>query len=102
MDRQEGKRVAKDAGMPTGAKVAIGAVAAAVVLLVAGYMALCFQVSGSGTFLPNSAIAGVDVGGLTQGQAAEALREKLPPRLAELSVPFLCAGTEYSLSLIHI
>ena len=61
MDRQEGKRVAKDAGMPTGAKVAIGVVATAVVLLVAGYMALCFQVSGSGTFLPNSAIAGVDV-----------------------------------------
>ena len=98
MEHQEGKRVAKPAGMATGAKAAIGVAAAAAVLLVAGYVALCFRVSGSGTFLPNSAIAGVDVGGMTQGEAAQALREGLPPRLAELSVPFMCAGTEYSLS----
>ena len=98
MEHREGKRLAKSAGMSGGAKAAIAAAVIAAALLAGGYGALCLYVDRAATFLPNSAIAGVAVGGMTQGEAAEALQTGLPARLAELSVPFLCGATEYAVS----
>lgn len=99
MDRQpEGKRVAQGSSMSGGAKAAIAAAVAAAVLLVGGYTALSVYVSRSDTFLPNTAIAGVPVGGMTQTQAVQTLEQQLPARLAQLSAPFLCGGKEYAVS----
>jgi len=98
MDRQEGKRVSKKYGMSRGAKAAIVIAIVSAVALAAGYTALCVHVDRAGVFLPNTGIAGVDVSGMTQAQAAALLQQRLPERLSELSVSFLCGGEEYAVS----
>ena len=96
MAQTEGKHTAQ-AKKPAGGKIALIAVLVVVVALAAGYLGLC-AAAGSGTFLPNTTIAGVDVGGQTQEQAVETLKTQLPERLSQLSVPFTCEGKEFTIS----
>ena len=51
MDNTEGKRVMPKNGMPKGAKIAVIVIAAVLVLLVGGYLALCGYVSSSDRIL---------------------------------------------------
>ncbi len=94
MAQTEGKR-ATTGGKPAGGKIALIVVLAVVVLLAAGYLILC-AMAGSGTFLPNTTIAGVDVGGRTVEEATTLLEEQVPQRLAQLSATFTCNGNEYT------
>ena len=96
MAQTEGKHTAQ-AKKPAGGKIALIAILVVVVALAAGYLGLC-AAAGSGTVLPNTTIAGVDVGGQTQEQAAETLKTQLPDRLSQLSVPFTCEGKEFTIS----
>ena len=97
MAQTAGKRTAQRAAKPHGGRIALIVVLAAAVVLAAGYLGLC-AAAGSGVFLPNTAIAGVDVSGQTQEQAAETLKAQLPDRLAQLSVPFTCAEQDWTIS----
>ncbi len=75
MDNTEGKRVMPKNGMPKGAKIAVIVIAAVLVLLVGGYLALCGYVSSSDRILPGtSADVGGDLSGMTRNQAEEAVR----------------------------
>ena len=56
----EGKRVDTSGNKPGKKKVILIVIAAVVVLLAAGYLGLCAW-AGSGTFWPNTTIAGVNV-----------------------------------------
>ena len=67
-----------------------------VVVLVGGYLILC-AAAGSGTFLPNTTIAGIDLSGQTREQALDTLKTQLPDRLSQLSVPFVCQGQEFTI-----
>ena len=68
----EGNRVKKEAGRG-GAKIGIIAALAAVTILAAGYLGLSAWVGSSGRILPNVTVSGVDVSGMTPGQANDAL-----------------------------
>ena len=72
MDHQGGKRVIKGDRKPRGAKAALIVILVLAAALIAGYVGLCAYVDRAGTFLPNTAIAGVDVGGMTQAEASSA------------------------------
>ena len=61
MDNTEGKRVMPKNGMPKGAKIAVIVIAAVLVLLVGGYLALCGYVSSSDRILPGTS---ADVGAI--------------------------------------
>ena len=98
MDHQGGKRVIKGDRKPRGAKAALIVILVLAAALIAGYVGLCAYVDRAGTFLPNTAIAGVDVGGMTQAEASSALAGQLPGRLSQLSASFLCGGAEYAVS----
>lgn len=105
MERQQGKRTApssergkrqeKDARK--GGKAPI---IAAVVLIAAaaGYGGFSYAVSSSGKLLPNTTISGVDVGGLTQNEAAQKLERELPGKLAQLSAGFTCGGQTFTVT----
>ena len=98
MDHQGGKRVIKGDRTPRGAKADLIVILVLAAVLIAGYVGLCAYVDRAGTFLPNTAIAGVDVGGMTQAEASSALAGQLPGRLSQLSASFLCGGAEYAVS----
>ena len=98
MDHQGGKRVIKGDRKPRGAKAVLIVILVLAAVLIAGYVGLCAYVDRAGTFLPNTAIAGVDVGGMTQAEASSALAGQLPGRLSQLSASFLCGGAEYAVS----
>ena len=95
MAQTAGKRSAQ-AEKPKGGKIALIAALAVVVVLVGGYLILC-AAAGSGTFLPNTTIAGVDLSGQTREQALDTLKTQLPDRLSQLSVPFVCQGQEFTI-----
>ena len=69
-----GKRAAGGAG--GGAKVAVGALAALVLLGAGGYLGLCAYASGSDTIYPGVRANGVDLGGMTEAQAEAYIRQE--------------------------
>lgn len=95
MAQTAGKRTAQ-AEKPKGGKIALIVALAVVVILIGGYLILC-AAAGSGTFLPNTTVAGIDLGGQTQEQALDTLKTQLPDRLSQLSVPFVCEGQEFTI-----
>ena len=95
MAQTEGKRTTR-AKLPRGGRIALIVVLAVAAALMAGYLGLC-AAAGSGTFLPNTTIAGVPVGGQSQEQAVQNLTAQLPDRLSQLSVSFTCEGKEFTI-----
>ena len=105
MERQQGKRTApssergkrQEKNARKGGKAPI---IAAVVLIAAaaGYGGFSYAVSSSGRLLPNTTISGVDVGGLTQDEAAQKLERELPGKLAQLSAGFTCGGQTFTVT----
>ena len=95
MAQAAGKRAAQ-AKKPQGGTLALIIVLIAAAALIAGYLILC-AVAGSGTFLPNTTIGGVNVGGRTQEEAFSLLEDALPQRLSELTVPFTCEGYDWAI-----
>jgi vancomycin resistance protein YoaR len=55
-------------------------------ILLAGYLAVCGVAYGSRTFFPNSQLSGVELGGLTAGQAAQRLEKELPDRTCSIYI----------------
>jgi vancomycin resistance protein YoaR len=55
--------------------------------LAVAYLAFCGYAQSRSTFFPNYSINQVDVGGMTQAQAAEALQSKLPNVKVEICYP---------------
>ena len=83
-------------GRPRTALIILGA---ALVLLIGGYTALCaYAGGGGGRMAPHTRIGGVEVGGMSAGEASAALDVALQQRLSALEVPFSCQGTLYQLS----
>ena len=86
-EKKPGKRLAVGATKSPGAKrglIIVGAVAAA---LAAAYVALCAWVgTTSGNPLPGTAVAGVDIGGLSFPQAQEKLEQEFSRRAQSLSL----------------
>ena len=86
-EKKPGKRLAVGATKSPGAKrglIIVGAVAAA---LAAAYVALCAWVgTTSGNPLPGTAVAGVDIGGLSFQQAQEKLEQEFSRRAQSLSL----------------
>ena len=71
MEKQAGRRVAERPPKQkrSGKKLALIVLLVVVLALGAGYTGLC-AAAGGGTLLPNTSIAGVDVGGLGPGAAS--------------------------------
>ena len=97
MGHVEGKRVAAPAGKPGRKKVLVIVLCAVAALLIAGYLGLCAWAGGA-AFWPNTALAGVDVSGQSQAQAADALAAALPERLAASGAEFTCEGQSYTVT----
>lgn len=72
------------------------ALAALFATLLLCYFALCAAAGSGGKLLPRTALAGVDVGGLTQEEAVRTLNGAVSARLAGLQVEFLCEGRAYT------
>ena len=97
MAQAAGKRTAQAKKPQGGSKAALVIALVVAAALIAGYLILC-AVAGSGTFLPNTTIAGIDVGGRTQDEALSVLEEQLPQRLSQLSATFTCEGKQYTVT----
>ena len=80
MAQTAGKRTAQ-AEKPKGGKIALIVALAVAAVLIGGYLILC-AAAGSGTFLPNTTVAGIDLGGQTQEQALDTLKAQLRERTA--------------------
>lgn len=65
------KKAAESPAQPSGSRPAILAV------LLAAYLGLCGWVSASDTILPNVTAAGLDLSGMTQAEAEQAINENL-------------------------
>ena len=91
----EGKRVQPSGGRSGKGRIVLIVVIVVVLALLAGYVGLCAWVGGD-TFLPNTTIAGIDVGGQTREQAADTLEQGVAEKLPQLSVDFTCEGREYT------
>ncbi|MEG0780165.1 MAG: VanW family protein [Oscillospiraceae bacterium] len=65
-------------GMHKGLKIAAIATAAIVATLTVAYLAVCGIATASDTIYPGNRLLGIDLGGLTQAQAAELLETQLP------------------------
>ncbi len=91
----EGKRVEPSGGKPGKGKLVLIVLLVILLVLAGGYAGLCAY-AGSGTFWPNTTIAGVEVGGLTREQAADALEQGMAEALAGRSVEFICEGRTYT------
>jgi len=88
-----GKRVAPKG---KGRKAAAIAAAVILVLLAGGYLGLCAWAGRGNTLLPNTAVGGVELGGMTADQAAAVLTRDLTPRLESMRLDFLCGGKLYT------
>ena len=97
MEKQAGRRVAERPPKQkrSGKKLALIVLLVVVLALGAGYAGLC-AAAGGGTLLPNTSIAGVDVGGMGRDAASAALEEALPGLLSGSSAQFLCDGKTYT------
>ena len=71
----DGARVQKKSGGKPGPAVWVPAAILAVLL--AAYLGLCGWVSASDTILPNVTAAGLDLSGMTQAEAEQAINENL-------------------------
>lgn len=67
--------------------IVIGALVGAVVVL---YLALCIYAGVSGTIFPNVVIGGVNVGGMTAGQAEQALSAAVQEKEGAVSLEMTC------------
>lgn len=72
------------------------ALAALFTTLLLCYFALCAAAGSAGKLLPRTALAGVDVGGLTAEEAVQTLDRAISARLKELRVEFTCDGRTYT------
>ena len=83
MEKQAGRRVAERPPKQkrSGKKLALIVLLVVVLALGAGYTGLC-AAAGGGTLLPNTSIAGVNVGGMGRDAASAALEEALPGLLS--------------------
>ena len=97
MEKQAGRRVAERPKKSRGGKTALIVILVLVLALGGGYAGLC-AAAGSGSFLPNTTIAGVDVGGQSREQAVEALEAALPDLLSGHSAEFTCGGQTYAVA----
>ena len=99
MEKQAGRRVAERPPKQkrSGKKLALIVLLVVVLALGAGYTGLC-AAAGGGTLLPNTSIAGVDVGGMGRDAASAALEEALPGLLSGHSAQFTCDGKTYAVS----
>lgn len=99
MEKQAGRRVAERPPKQkrSGKKLALIVLLVVVLALGAGYTGLC-AAAGGGTLLPNTSIAGVNVGGMGRDAASAALEEALPGLLSGHSAQFTCDGKTYAVS----
>lgn len=95
MGNAEGKRVQPSSGKPGKGKIPLIIGVVLLLVLAGGYSGLCAY-AGSGTFWPNTTIAGVNVGGQTREQAAVTLAQGMAEKLPQMSVSFTCQGKEYT------
>ena len=91
-DQTKGKRTLPDRKIPLGGKIAIIAAAVLVAAAVGGYLGLCAYVSGGDTILPNVTASGVELGGLSQGEAQEKLEREGAARFTGQTVSFSYPG----------
>lgn len=101
MEHQDGKRVADSNPSNSGRKkgsVGLIAAAAAAAAVLGAYLGVCAFASSYHKILPNTAVAGVDVGRMTLAEAGQRLDEQLPQVYGESAVTFLCDGKEYQVS----
>ena len=83
----EGAREAKTPNKKkTGLWIAVGAV----LLLAAVYLGLCIYVQTADRILPNTRAAGLDVSGMTEAEAADALRRMAEEESGSLTVELTC------------
>lgn len=99
MEQNEGKRVAAEAAakLPK-RKIALIAVGAVALAVVGAYLGVCAYASGYNRILPNTSVAGVDVGRMTLAEARAHLSEQLPLAYENDAVTFLCGDREYTVS----
>lgn len=81
-DNRPGKRLADAGGPSKKGKMGIMLVGTLVALLAGSYLGLCAYVGTSGTILPNTTVRGVEMGGMTSAQAADALTAKVAAQYA--------------------
>ncbi|MEG2119055.1 MAG: VanW family protein, partial [Pseudoflavonifractor sp.] len=93
-NRGAGKRVLPHKALPMGGKIAILAVAAALALVVGGYLGLCAYVANSSTILPNVSADGISLGGLTAEKAAAVLEQEAYARYGGATVSFAYPDSE--------
>lgn len=84
-------------GIGVGGKIAI-AVACTAAVLAGGYAFLCTQVK-EDTVLPKTTVNGVELGGLTQAEAEEALNKAFEERLANAELGVAVDGKTYSVQV---
>ncbi|MEG1879314.1 MAG: VanW family protein, partial [Pseudoflavonifractor sp.] len=87
-----GKRVLPRGKLPLGAKIAMIATAAALALVVGGYLGLCAYVANSGKIVPNVSAAGISLGGLTVADATAALQQEAGLRYGNTQVSYTYPG----------
>ena len=93
-EMKPGKRLAPEAQSSSGAKRILIALSAIAVVLAAAYLALCAWVSASGTTLPHTTAAGLDISGLTQAQLQQKLESELTALYQGQSLRFTVADTQ--------
>ncbi len=80
----EGQRVEKTPGRPKKAFIIAGAVLA---VLVGAYVGLCAWAGQSQRIFPHTSVAGVDVSGMTEDEAAQVLSQQLEQAADQVSLP---------------
>lgn len=87
---QGGARVAKTPDTPNNQKRTALIVCGVLAVLAAAYLLLCFWVGRQNTIFPNTWVAGVDVSGMTQTEAVEALNTWEEGPAGALTLELVC------------
>ena len=80
-EKKAGKRLAQDGSAPRKSRRGLIAVSAVLAALIVVYLALCVWVSASGSTLPRTTAAGLDVSGLTRNSSKASWRPGSPPSM---------------------
>ena len=83
-------------------RVVLAVALAAVALLAAVYLGLCIYVGARGTVLPNVYALGVDLGGMTQDQAARAVEQAASDVYAGMTITLACGQSSQELDASQV
>ena len=93
-EKKAGKRLAQDGSAPRKSRRGLIAVSAVLAALIVVYLALCVWVSASGSTLPRTTAAGLDVSGLTREQLQSELETGLTALYEGQSLRFTVEGVD--------